>query len=775
VPNFIKKLVNGGILLKTEYAVLVGRKEKENKMKRKFMEGLRKFTAMFVLLQMVLVLFPAQAAMAEKDDKWSVDNVYIHNLETNVDIALTSGLVVDLTGFLTGKIALATDVTSNSQNGCVLFNLNSVPLEIPYSLPVSPGSTKVISSPVTITPGNHNLIVELYTNTNCTGGSKAESTLISFSATGNLIAPLVAPTLIAPANNAVVDGAEVTNQWSAVTGATSYIYQSCHDELCLDQRFLGEYTATEKIAYDVADSTFWWRVKAKNAIQEGPWSDTWKLTIENSNDIETLAAPTLLSPADNAVVNGDEVTNVWSEVTGATAYVYESYHDSALTNLRYTNQYTATEKTAYNVADSTFWWRVKAVNATTESAWSNVWKLTIDNDIPTTPTILHPVNEQYFNSQPILNSWTSSYDKDGIKEYRVEYIYDDGHTFAGGPYRTTTNTYRYHTPGLTEQGGVTIRVQAIDNNGNEGGWSEPVHYYYDWEAPTSSVDGLPQGTNSKSFNVNITADDNVALDYVELWYRKDYGSWMKYALANVASTHGMDMAYTLTSEFDPNETILFETNSDGYYEFFSIAVDKAGNIEQKNPNDSSFDPEAFTTVYTQEDNGGNPGNGDGGDGSGDGDGTGSENIIGEGETTLLATIVGTPTAAAVLGETTDEDEDQDVSSETTDNEEGVILGEEDEGGSGNQCPWWWIIIIVLAFVLSANYWLANKYRNNETLLKALMITPIAYGLLALVAHRALTEGVLLTGVCRYLWLIVALMVAAYYPAKTYLDKRTTQK
>lgn len=118
------------------------------------------------------------------------------------------------------------------------------------------------------------------------------------------------------------------------------------------------------------------------------------------------------------------------------------------------------------------------------------------------PTILTPSAEQYVSSTPILNSWTPvSYAK-GIAEYQVEYIYDDGHTFAGGPYRTVpgTQTSRNHVPNMSEQGGVTIRVRAIDTTGNFGSWSAPVHYYYDSIAPTKPV--LAQPANGALLNTN---------------------------------------------------------------------------------------------------------------------------------------------------------------------------------------------------------------------------------------------------------------------------------
>ncbi len=103
----------------------------------------------------------------------------------------------------------------------------------------------------------------------------------------------------------------------------------------------------------------------------------------------------------------------------------------------------------------------------------------------TAPTITAPTDEEYFTGTPITNSWTAV---DGAVKYQVWYVYDDGHTFSGGPEtcpdvaeggcRETTDTFRNHSPSTSEYGGLTIRVRAVDASGNLGPWSDPVHYYY---------------------------------------------------------------------------------------------------------------------------------------------------------------------------------------------------------------------------------------------------------------------------------------------------------
>jgi hypothetical protein len=124
-------------------------------------------------------------------------------------------------------------------------------------------------------------------------------------------------------------------------------------------------------------------------------------------------------------------------------------------------------------------------------AWDMSWNyrkdhvlFELDKTAPEeSPTIVFPNENDYFNTTPILNDWTDVTDENGIKHYRIEYVYDDNHSFSNMPYRYTTSTQRNHTPGDWEEGGVKFRVQGIDNAGNEGPWSEWRHYYFDQTAP----------------------------------------------------------------------------------------------------------------------------------------------------------------------------------------------------------------------------------------------------------------------------------------------------
>lgn len=148
-----------------------------------------------------------------------------------------------------------------------------------------------------------------------------------------------------------------------------------------------------------------------------------------------------------------------------------------------------------------------------------------DTIAPTQPVITSPGARTWHKTAPITSTWMPATDANGVATYQVEYIYDDGHTFSGGPYREVpgSQTSRAHSPAISEQGGVTIRVRAIDYAGNVSTWSNPVHYYYDASVPTTNIN-VSQVVDGK-FTVSGVANDNIALNrvYVQLVSRVTSG------------------------------------------------------------------------------------------------------------------------------------------------------------------------------------------------------------------------------------------------------------
>ncbi|HWV30658.1 MAG TPA: hypothetical protein VN038_13465, partial [Dyadobacter sp.] len=208
----------------------------------------------------------------------------------------------------------------------------------------------------------------------------------------------------------------------------------------------------------------------------------WNSFVGNIDDVvinqdwynfESVAAPALISPENNAIVNGATLVNKWGAVDGAVKYVYQSYNNAEMTNIRWTETTTHTQKSAKNVADgTTFWWRVKSIDASgTQGAWSNLWKVTIDNVAPVISTSITEGQTLSGVTNIDLNTVEAH-----PKVYNIRVLNTDGSAVvangvAQGKYdeNNTTNSFVYEWDTTKVANGTyKIEFSAQDAAGNNG-------------------------------------------------------------------------------------------------------------------------------------------------------------------------------------------------------------------------------------------------------------------------------------------------------------------
>ena len=131
-----------------------------------------------------------------------------------------------------------------------------------------------------------------------------------------------APILVAPADEATeVEPEEETFLWNTVENAESYelsiATNSSFDSnsIVFTQTDISENNIDIPTAYILKGATYYWKVRAKNAIGISDWSVVWKFTT-----IEQINAPILISPENEATAQEPDLTLDWSAVTGAISY-----------------------------------------------------------------------------------------------------------------------------------------------------------------------------------------------------------------------------------------------------------------------------------------------------------------------------------------------------------------------------------------------------------------------------------------------------------------------
>lgn len=106
------------------------------------------------------------------------------------------------------------------------------------------------------------------------------------------------------------------------------------------------------------------------------------VVVWNRSCLPPPIAPTLVSPADGATVKGASVTQTWSDSDPTIDhFIYKSFNNASATSLRWQQTFSSStfSKTATNVATTTYWWNVEAVNAAGDTSVSPLWKLNVSN------------------------------------------------------------------------------------------------------------------------------------------------------------------------------------------------------------------------------------------------------------------------------------------------------------------------------------------------------------------------------------------------------------
>lgn len=331
--------------------------------------------------------------------------------------------------------------------------------------------------------------------------------------------------------------------------------------------------------------------------------------------------------------NVNQVTPAWTApVAGGVVDHYE-YSYTSPTNSSWS---TPSSFTGTSIPDQAFggagnngvqgpWqFKVRTVGQTGNmSPWVESPVITYDKIAPTIPNITNPLDGAYFKTSPILNQWSASTDVlSGFSHYQIAYNYDDGHSFGGSTCagltmsghsgfigcRDLTATSRNHTPGLSEQGGVTIWVRSFDNAGNASDWSTPVHYTYDATLPSTTITNVAVSNGvSKIATINGVATDT----NFNYYYCYVTGSGGEVGVRDSLCQTAWAAGTPFKTAFAPTVTgqsggligsVDMSGLATGTYTAHLVAIDKAGNQSEAT---STFDVDntapaaAITTTGTQ--------------------------------------------------------------------------------------------------------------------------------------------------------------------------------
>ncbi|MHB8990471.1 MAG: glycoside hydrolase family 78 protein [Chloroflexota bacterium] len=227
-------------------------------------------------------------------------------------------------------------------------------------------------------------------------------------------------TLLSPANGGVADTPLQKFDWADSQSAESYLIQVSTDAgfataAAVDSSTTAsEFTLTSPL---VANTTYYWRVAARNGVGDAPWSEGWSFSVP--------AAPGGVNPVSPA--NGELVASLrpvlaWDAVTDAAHY---EVRYARTTSFGEWVVPTTVDGTGFNmpmalVRDADYSWQVRAVNGGGKGPWSAVWGFHTPlsaAERPTAPNLLEPSDLSTLTTVTPVFSWDVSL---GANGYRLQ-------------------------------------------------------------------------------------------------------------------------------------------------------------------------------------------------------------------------------------------------------------------------------------------------------------------------------------------------------------------
>ena len=228
------------------------------------------------------------------------------------------------------------------------------------------------------------------------------------------------PTLSDPGDT-LTSPATYTVSWSLVSGATSYVLQEA-----TSSGFSGaqEYTlgdTSKDFSHTVStNTTYYYRVAARNDCGQGGWSNVEDIII---NCCAPPSAPILSDPG-TTLQSSATYTVSWTPVTGAKSYVLQEATSSGFSGAQeYTLGDTSKDFSHTVSTNTTYYYRVAAVDSCGQSGWSNIEDLTVASG-----PVHNLTKDTYYNT---IQAALDDADTDNIIEV-ADGTYNESITFPTG-------------------------------------------------------------------------------------------------------------------------------------------------------------------------------------------------------------------------------------------------------------------------------------------------------------------------------------------------------
>jgi len=248
----------------------------------------------------------------------------------------------------------------------------------------------------------------------------------------------------------VMSFSRIDLEWDSVSDATSYLVYRATSSSSTYSNIATTTTTTYKNTSLSEDTTYYYKVKAKNRSGTSAYSS---IAYETTEESDTLSAPTdLRAEAESS----SRIDLKWDSVSDVTSYLVYRATSSSGTFKKIATTKTTSYRNFDLSDDTTYYYKVKAVNSSETSAFSSTVRETTDeSDTLSAPEDLRAKAE---SSGKITLKW------DTVSRATSYYIYRA--TSSSGTYSNiaSTKTTSYTNTGLLNDTTYYYKLKAVNNS-----------------------------------------------------------------------------------------------------------------------------------------------------------------------------------------------------------------------------------------------------------------------------------------------------------------------
>jgi carboxypeptidase T len=233
--------------------------------------------------------------------------------------------------------------------------------------------------------------------------------------------PPTVPLLVSPANGVTNQPIGMNFIWQSSPTTQYYTLQ-----IATDSNFMtlvvNDSTLTDTVklvALLSHNTTYYWRVSAKNGIGKSVYSLSRSLT----TIIAPPLTPILIAPPNGSIVLPFDLVMRWHPSPTGTSYTLQLAYDSIFTSIVVDDStLTDTSRTIQGLSNSTtYYWRVKAKNIGGSSSYSEIGNFTTLLVPPLAPHLVLPLNGAAHRQTSIGCVWNKSI---GAETYHLQLGFD---------------------------------------------------------------------------------------------------------------------------------------------------------------------------------------------------------------------------------------------------------------------------------------------------------------------------------------------------------------